>query len=137
MIKPFFIFYLSVFCFLNLKAQLSNINNLESFLNEQKNIKTTSKLIVVWASFDTWGKYDRDYKYYCQGKLNINEYKKIHSFIGVNLFSDSIKIFAPINYQVKVPCDYKKGDIVKLKIRIYKYCSIVEGKPFFLVEEIL
>lgn len=119
------------------KTPLTNINSYETFLAEQKNIKTSSKLIVIWGTFYTWGKYDRDYKYYCQGILDTNIYKKINSFIEMHLFSDSNYTLAPIRYKAKMGSNFKEGDIIKLKVRIYKDCQIVYGKPFFLVEEIL
>lgn len=140
--KNFTLYYIvSLSIAINLNAQvkipLTNINSYESFITEQKSIKSTSKLIVIWGTFHTWGKYDRDYNYYCQGKLDINIYKKINSFIDVNIFSDSSRIPAPITKTAKVLCDYKEGDIIKLKVRIYKDCRTVGGKPFFLVEEVL
>lgn len=135
--KKYMLLYFAIILSLNSTAQRSNVNNYQSFLAEQRNMITPSKTIVIWGTFDTWGKYDRDYEYYCQGKLDIKTYKKINSFIGVNLFSDSIKVAVPVSYKAKIGSSPIEGDIIKLKIRIYKYCQTVQGLPFFLVEEIL
>ncbi len=115
-------------------GQIKNLNSYNELINYQKKINKNES-VIVWGIFNSWGKFGNA-PYECND-LESKVIKKITSSLGFNLFGDSsIYCYLPIIQIAKVRSDYKFGDLIKLKIKIYKKCAMEYGSPFFLIEEI-
>ncbi len=124
---------------LNSISQVQNANNYDDLIKFQKNLNSETESIVVWGKFGSWGKFGWDsYKDICPNVLNQSEYSGLLSALSVKLFSDSTTIYyMPIKKDAKIFSDFKMGDIIKLKVRLYRNCKVLNGKVYFLIEEIL
>lgn len=123
---------LLLFC-LGAFSQIQNVNSYETLLKIQNDQKSDFQNVVVWGKFG-WD----SYKNICPNILNQSEYSGLLSGLGLKLFSDSTtQYFLPINKKAKIYTDFKEGDIIKLKVKLYRNCKFLEGKVFFLIEEIL
>gem|GEM_PF-1760016 len=132
-------FLITIFICLSasLPAQIKNINDYKSLISFQDELKTESAEVLVWGYFGCWGKYPNTHKYFCTKELDMKVYSKIKSSLDFKLFSDTSTIYyLPIKEATNLMCDYHEGDIIKMKVRLYRECKMREGKPFFLIEEI-
>lgn len=111
----------------NLIAQVKNINDIKSLEALQNNMKKKTESVIVWGSFIGWGKYSDIHKFYCKEELDMNTFSKITSCLDFKLFGDSSTYYLPIKYESKIHADYKDGDIIKMKVRLYRDCKVVEG----------
>lgn len=124
---------------LNSISQVQNANNYDDLIKFQKNLKSETENIVVWGQFGSWGKFGWDsYKDICPNILDQSEYSGLLSALSFKLFSDSTTTYyLPIKKDAKIFSDFKMGDIIKLKVRLYRNCKVLNGKVYFLIEEIL
>lgn len=124
---------------LNSISQVQNANNYDDLIKFQKNLKSETESIVVWGKFGSWGKFGWDsYKDICPNVLNQLEYSGLLSALSFKLFSDSTTTYyMPIKKDAKIFSDFKMGDIIKLKVRLYRNCKVLNDKIYFLIEEIL
>lgn len=124
---------------LNSISQVQNANNYDDLIKFQKNLNSETESIVVWGKFGSWGKFGWDsYKDICPNVLNQSEYSGLLSALSFKLFSDSTTIYyMPIKKDAKIFSDFKMGDIIKLKVRLYRNCKVLNDKIYFLIEEIL
>lgn len=134
-----FIIILTIITSFSLKAnsQIHSINNYNELIEFQNNIKSKSAIVVVWGYFDSWGKYSDIHKFSCKGVLNLKDYAKITSCLKFKLFSDTTTYYLPIKEPNSLLVNYQSNDIIKLKIKLYKSCKIIDNKLFFLIEEVL
>lgn len=128
---------LLIFYALKSSAQLKNLNNYNELISFQKDIQSKTKMAVVWGYFDSWGKYPNIHKQECKGKLDPKEYLKITTCLRFKLFLDSTVYYLPIKQALQIPANYMPGDLIKLKIKLYKNCASVDKKIIFLIEDIL
>ena len=114
-------------------------NNYEELINIQKNLNSETESIVIWGKFGATGKFGWDsYKYICPNVLNKSEYSGLLSALDFKLFSDStVTYYMPIKKSAKFISHFKMGDIIKLKVRLYRNCKVYNDKIYFLIEEIL
>lgn len=113
-------------------------NNYEELINIQKNLNSETESIVIWGKFGGWGKFGwNSHRDICPNVLNQSEYAGTLSALSFNLFSDSVTTYyLPIKKDAKILSDFKTGDFVKLKIKLYRDCKVYNGKIYFLIEEI-
>lgn len=119
-------------------SQVKIANSYYELIEFQKNLSSKTDHIVVWGQFGSWGKFGWDsYKNICPTVLNQSEYSGLLSALNFHLFSDSATTYyLPIKKGVKISSDFKMGDIIKLKIRLYRNCKLLDGKIYFLIEGI-
>ena len=124
---------------LNSISQVQNANNYDDLIKFQKNLKSETESIVIWGQFGSWGKFGWDsYKDICPNILDQSEYSGLLSALSFKLFSDSTTTYyLPIKKDAKIFSDFKMGDIIKLKVRLYRNCKVLNDKIYFLIEEIL
>jgi len=117
-------------------CQIKNLNSYNELIKFQESLKNKNESVIVWGSFGSWGKFGNQH-YECNNELDAHVFKKITSSLGFNLFGDStINCYLPIVQTAKIKSNYKAGDLIKLKIKIYRKCLMQYGSPFFLIEEI-
>lgn len=123
----------------NLKSnsQVTNISNYNELINFQKHIGSETKTAILWGYFGNWGKYTNVHQFNCKSSLKSGEFSKINSCLSFRLFSDSVAYYLPVKQDLVIPANYKTGDLIKLKIKLYKNCTSINEKIFFLIEEIL
>ena len=124
---------------LNSFSQIQNVSSYDQLIKFQNSQKLESKLVVVWGQFGSWGKFGWNrYKDICQNVLNPSDYSGILSALSFKLFADSTSTYyLPIKKDAKISSDFKEGDIIKLKVRLYRNCKMFNDKIYFLIEEIL
>lgn len=124
---------------LNSISQVQNANTYEDLIKFQKNLNSETESIVIWGKFGGTGKFGWDsYKYICPNVLNKSEYSGLLSALNFKLFSDSTTTYyMPIKKSAKIISNFKMGDIIKLKVRLYRNCKVYNDKIYFLIEEIL
>ena len=134
-----FFFSILIIFSLNSFSQIQNVNKYDDLIKLQNSLKSEFKIIVVWGHFGSWGKFGADsYKDICPGLVNHLDYKGLLSALNFKLFSDSATIYyLPIKKSAKILSDFKPDDIIKLKIKLYRNCKMLNDKPYFLIEEIL
>jgi hypothetical protein len=115
------------------------VKNYNDLIKLQNGLKSESAITVVWGYFGNWGKFGWDsYKDFCPDVLKQAEYAGLLSGLNFKLFSDSsTTYFLPIKNNEKIVSDFKKGDIIKLKVKLYRSCKTLNNKIYFLIEEIL
>lgn len=120
-------------------SQVQHVNTYDDLIKFQNNLKSESANIIVWGQFGSWGKFGWDsYKNICPNTLNQTTYAGLLSALNFKLFSDSTTTYyLPISKKAKLFNDFKSGDIIKLKVRLYRNCTVLNGKVYFLIEEIL
>lgn len=133
------VFLFSLLFYQTAFTQVQNANNYDDLIKFQKNLNSETESIVVWGKFGSWGKFGWDsYKDICPNVLNQSEYSGLLSALSVKLFSDSTTIYyMPIKKDAKIFSDFKMGDIIKLKVRLYRNCKVLYDNIYFLIEEIL
>lgn len=127
-----------LFSFLNdgfSQQVVTNINSYEELTEWQSNFKNPEQVAFVWGHYEGWSKYWPDYKNVCIGILNSQIFSKITSRLEFSLFNSSIIISQPFKEPINFHTELKKGDVIKLKIRMYKNCKYVNDEIFFLIEE--
>lgn len=124
---------------LNSFSQIQDINNFDDLTKFQNGQKLESETVVVWGKFGSWGKFGwNSYKDICPSVLKQSDYSGLLSALDFKLFSDSTSTYyLPIKKNAKIYSDFKVGDIIKLKVRLYRKCKILNNKIYFLIEEIL
>ena len=131
----------SLFVIFSLHAfsQIKNVKNYDDLIKIQNTLKSESESIVVWGHFRSWGKFGWDsYKNICPGVLKKSDYSGLLSGLTFTLFSDSTTTyFLPIKKDAKIYRDFTIGEIIKLKVKLYKDCKMIDNKIYFLIEEIL
>jgi hypothetical protein len=133
-----FILVVLIILSLNSISQVKYANTYYELINFQKNLNSKTENIIVWGQFGSWGKFGWDsYRNVCPNVLNPSEYSGLLSALNFHLFSDSsTTYYLPIKKGLKISSDFKMGDIIKLKIRLYRNCKVLDGKIYFLIEEI-
>ena len=135
--RKYLLILLLVVC-TNISGQVQNINNYELLIKHQQNLDKVTSTILVWGEFKSWGKLGQLNSSDCNSKLDQKIINKITSCIGFNLYGDSTKYcYLPIKQSANIKADYKEGDFIKLKIKLYKNCFFLNDSLFFLIEEIL
>lgn len=124
---------------LNSISQVQNANTYDDLIKFQSNIKSETESIVVWGRFGSWGKFGwNSYKDICSNVINQSEYSGLLSALNFKLFSDTTTTYyLPISREAKILSDFKIGDIIKLKVRLYRDCKVFNNQIYFLIEEIL
>jgi len=120
-----------------LYSQIQNITNYDDLKKIYDTISTKSKVVIVWGKFHFYEKYPAIVDTSLCNEIEKKTYRKITSGLVFSLFEDSTNNYIPIKEPITIDVDYKDGDIIKLKIRIYKNCKIVRNKIYFLIEDIL
>jgi hypothetical protein len=126
-------FYIN-FCFAQQTAKY--INSYEELMEFQYKMLDKEAVVFVWGHYEGWSKYWEDYKNDCVGVLNNQDFSKISSKLDFSLFNSAIIISQPFKDSIKVYPDLKKGDVIKLKIRLYKFCKYPHDELFFLIEDL-
>lgn len=119
-------------------SKVKNANNYEDLIKFQKEQRLETEIIMIWGKFGSWGKFGwNSHRDICPNVLNQSEYAGTLSALSFKLFSDSVTTYyLPIKKDAKILSDFKTGDFVKLKIKLYRDCKIYNGKIYFLIEEI-
>ncbi|MBS1590592.1 MAG: hypothetical protein JST07_00580 [Bacteroidetes bacterium] len=118
-------------------SQIQNVNNYGDLKRVYDTITAKSKVIVVWGKFHFYEKYPAITDTSMCNEIDKKSYRKISSGLVFSLFDDSTNNYIPIKEPMTIDVSYKDGDIIKLKIRIYKNCKTVRDKIYFLIENIL
>lgn len=134
-----FILAVSIIISLNSFSQIKNANNYDDLIKFQNSQNSESEIVVVWGHFGSWGKFGWDsFKNICPGVINKSDYSGLLSALNFKLFSDSATTYyLPVKKNAKVFSDFKTGDFIKLKVRLYRNCKMLDDKIFLLIEEIL
>ena len=120
-------------------SQVKNATNYDELIKFQKEQRSETESIVIWGKFGGTGKFGwNSHRYICPNVLNKREYSGLLSALDFKLFSDStVTYYMPIKKSAKFISHFKMGDIIKLKVRLYRNCKVYNDKIYFLIEEIL
>ncbi|MCA6468531.1 MAG: hypothetical protein IM577_06050 [Chitinophagaceae bacterium] len=123
---------------LHSSSQVKNATNYDELIKFQKEQRSETESIVIWGKFGGTGKFGwNSHRDICPSVLNKREYSGLLSALSFNLFSDSVTTYyLPIKKDAKILSDFKTGDFVKLKIKLYRDCKVYNGRIYFLIEEI-
>lgn len=116
---------------------ISFVNTYTELIESYLKMSAPEEEVILWGKYIGFSNSDKAYTAVClEANLNNSDFKNITTFLEFKLFNAFNIIKQPIKEPKVVLSQLKEGDLIKCKVRLFKYCKFPKDDMLFLIEEI-